>query len=512
MRTLIINLTRFGDLLQTQPVISDFKSRGDEVALLCLDNFASAAGLLRDVDRVLPLAGARLMALLDRDWRQALTLLHRLVRQAVDEFGADHCVNLTPSLSGRLLARRMDCKEFHGFGIDEFGFNADESSWAAFLQLAAGERGSSPFNVCDLFRRTAGLMTPGRDLQLATPSRAGRAAARALLLQDLQEVPNGFVGLQLGASEDRRRWPVERFRGVARSLWLERGLVPVLLGTEGEKHLAARFSAQADFPALNLMGRTGLSELSGVLSQMDLLLTNDTGTMHLAAGLGVPICSVFLATAQPWDTAPYRSGAICLEPDLPCHPCTFGQQCPNDQACRRSVSAETMAGCAAVLLDGAGSPAADGARIWRTVWSDDGLLSLESLSGHGNEERSTWIVLQRHVYRRFLDGEDVGDVSAPGMSPRMRHELRESLTSASDMLHLLASQATLLSRDPLPPMKRKFLANFQRMQGILESSSLLRVLGLLWHFQSQQHGSDLTSLCALIGRYQSLVAAFLRAV
>ena len=49
--------------------------------------------------------------------------------------------------------------------------------------------------------------------------------------------------------------------------------------------------------------------LAAVLRQSRLIVTNDTGTMHLAAGLGVPVLALFLATAQPWDTGPYREGS-----------------------------------------------------------------------------------------------------------------------------------------------------------------------------------------------------------
>ena len=72
MNVLIINLTRFGDLIQTQPVISGFKSLGHRVGLVCLDNFASAALLLDGVDHLFPFPGAGLLAGLDADWRLAV--------------------------------------------------------------------------------------------------------------------------------------------------------------------------------------------------------------------------------------------------------------------------------------------------------------------------------------------------------------------------------------------------------------------------------------------------------
>ena len=69
MRVLIINLTRFGDVLQTQPVVHALADGGHEVGFACLDNFAEAAALLDGVQALFPLPGGRLLATLDADWR-----------------------------------------------------------------------------------------------------------------------------------------------------------------------------------------------------------------------------------------------------------------------------------------------------------------------------------------------------------------------------------------------------------------------------------------------------------
>jgi hypothetical protein len=121
---------------------------------------------------------------------------------------------------------------------------------------------------------------------------------------------------------------VAAFVRAGRVLWSEDGRMPVLLGTASEGHLAREFLEEADYPCVDLTGQTDLQTLAAVLTRMDLLLTNDTGTMHLAAGLGVPVAAVFLATAQPFDTGPYLEGSLSLEPDLPCHPCSFGSEMP----------------------------------------------------------------------------------------------------------------------------------------------------------------------------------------
>ncbi|WP_272700172.1 glycosyltransferase family 9 protein [Desulfovibrio sp. Fe33] len=510
MNVLIVNLTRFGDLIQTQPVIAGFKSRGHAVGLVCLANFAPAARLLEGVDRVFPLSGAALLAELDADWRLAVRDAAEFRRSVFAGFPPDETVNLTPSVSSRLLAYALtpESGRTTGFTVDEFGFNADTSSWAAFLQMAGANRGASPFNVCDLFRRAAGLGREGNESSLARPD--GQAFARADELLAGREGPGGFAAVQLGASEDRRRWPVDHFINTARLLSERDGLTPVLLGTKGERGLAERFAAGSDFPFVDCVGRTSLTELAAVLTRCRLLLTNDTGTMHLAAGLDVPLCAVFLATAQPWDTGPYRAGDICLEPDMDCHPCEFGEACATGEACRRAVTPEAMYACAASLLRGCEPKPAPGSRLWRTRTGYDGFMELESLSGHDATDRAVWIGLQRAHFRSFLDG---GDAVRTGLGlrlgPAFKSDLSKTLTSARDMLFLLTRQGALLRVNPRPQAKTKFLASWQRVQNILSSNNHLKVLSLLLMFESQRRGGDLDSLLAVAERHLRLLSALL---
>jgi ADP-heptose:LPS heptosyltransferase len=226
VNVLIINLTRFGDLIQTQPVISGYAEQGHRVGLVCLENFASAVSLLDGVDQVFSFPGAGLLARLDSNWREAVRDASAFASAVVESFPADRVVNLTPSVSSRLLTRILAPAdaEVAGFSVDEFGFNADTSAWAAFLQVAGSNRGASPFNICDIFRRAAGLMGEGNTLALVRPGDAALERADGLLSG---YDGAGFLAIQMGASEERRRWPVEYFISLAESVWERDGLVPV---------------------------------------------------------------------------------------------------------------------------------------------------------------------------------------------------------------------------------------------------------------------------------------------
>lgn len=124
-----------------------------------------------------------------------------------------------------------------------------------------------------------------------------------------------------------KQWPIENFAAVADAL-LGRGVSVVLTGSpEDEKASEILLSRMAGREkVLNLVGRTGLRELAGIFLHSDLVLTPDTGPMHLAAAVEAPLVALFGPTA-PWRTGPYSNGHVVLRKPLACSPC-FKKKCP----------------------------------------------------------------------------------------------------------------------------------------------------------------------------------------
>jgi ADP-heptose:LPS heptosyltransferase len=112
----------------------------------------------------------------------------------------------------------------------------------------------------------------------------------------------GYACVNVGASEPRRRWPLERFAAVADELAL-RELVPVLVGAPAERDLTAATAALMRMPAVDLAGETSLGGLGALLLGAAVTVTNDTGTSHLAAAVGAPSVVVFSAS-DPHRWAP----------------------------------------------------------------------------------------------------------------------------------------------------------------------------------------------------------------
>lgn len=117
--------------------------------------------------------------------------------------------------------------------------------------------------------------------------------------EDFNRLPRPVVAMQLGAANTYKQWPVARFAALAAQLLEARPeLHIVLTGSPQERHLAAEFLRQVSRGhVLDLTGRFPIQELPWLFRQFDLLITNDTGPLHLAVALGVPTVSLFGMTS-----------------------------------------------------------------------------------------------------------------------------------------------------------------------------------------------------------------------
>jgi heptosyltransferase-2 len=134
-----------------------------------------------------------------------------------------------------------------------------------------------------------------------------------------------LVGLVPGANAPARRWPLERFCAVARTL-AESGAMVVVMGGPAERSLTRAVSSAAP-RALDVGGRTDLVDLAALLSLCEVVVTNDTGPMHLAGAVGTPTVTVW-GPSDPREVG--QRGALDVRvtgPELPCKPC-HRNHCP----------------------------------------------------------------------------------------------------------------------------------------------------------------------------------------
>jgi lipopolysaccharide heptosyltransferase II len=208
-------------------------------------------------------------------------------------------------------------------------------------------------------------------------SAASRTSARARLNELIANEAAShnaqyLVGISPGATfGTAKRWPAPRYAELATRLRRETGAVAVYFGSPQERELAEEVRALAGVPAVMLAGKTSLAEFIALIQGCDLFLTNDTGTMHVAAALGVPTLAIFGPTNDR-ETQPLGAHVEIITGEAFCRPCKL-RHCPIDHRCMTSVGVERVFQAALRLLAGEplGQPAAIAAEERRAILGVD---------------------------------------------------------------------------------------------------------------------------------------------
>jgi lipopolysaccharide heptosyltransferase II len=157
------------------------------------------------------------------------------------------------------------------------------------------------------------------------------------------------IGLCPGAEYGpAKRWLPERFAEAVEKISAQSSVRWILLGTPRDATVGDQIAAALGDHCVNRIGQTTLDQLIDELRECRLLLTNDTGTMHLAALLGVPIVAIFGST-EPRLTGPLGNGHMVLRHHVECSPC-FLRECPIDFRCMKAVSVQEVANAVLSIL------------------------------------------------------------------------------------------------------------------------------------------------------------------
>jgi lipopolysaccharide heptosyltransferase II len=194
---------------------------------------------------------------------------------------------------------------------------------------------------------SVGAMPSDRRLQVRVP-RGAAARMRMRLESGGIDLGAPWIVVHPGASAPSRRYPAGQFAAAARMLASEHGCQLVFTGSSAEQSLVQSIVAASEVPALSLAGQTDLSELAALLRAATLLISNNTGPIHLAAAVGTPVVDLYALT-NPQHT-PWLVPHEVLFHEVPCKHC-YKSICPEGhQHCLSLVPPEEVVGAALRLL------------------------------------------------------------------------------------------------------------------------------------------------------------------
>lgn len=306
-RILVVRFSSLGDILLAAPALRALRARFPQawVDLLVASEYADAARLLTGPDRVLTF-----------DRREGLPGLLRLCRSLSRRYTL--LVDLQNSLRSALLrtlsfpvlwvkAKRYRCRRWLLIHL----------KWNTYGRVR-------PVAVRYLDAMAAiGAQDDGCGLDLVVPQHA-RAWARGLLQSDSAV---SLAVLCPGARHFTKRWPLERWSQLGRELRADGWRVAVA-GSADERDVVA--AAAGEIPDAFIVCGHPLPDMAALFEQAAVVVSNDSGLMHLAAGVGTRVVALFGPTVPEFGFCPFRARSEVMENRMSCRPCSAfgGPRCP----------------------------------------------------------------------------------------------------------------------------------------------------------------------------------------
>ena len=284
---LVSQLAKFGDIIQTTPLIKGLKARhkGSSLHLLIPSTLTHLAGNIKEIDHVI---GVDIKSLRNSCLEEKTNLSEKIdfiLRGMEDLKGTKvsykAVYNLNRSTVSSLILSLMDTPGpiMNRLALDMEVVSTNEAM--VYLLTTTTYRKLHRINLIDIFLLGAGLSPGDHDLSYSPNPKVEDGALDVMnALLRAKENGNKIAAIQPGAAIEHRRWPVHYYAEVSDYL-KERCYEVIVLGTKGEEKYAKSMKELTKHDFIDATGKTSFSSLATILSSSDILITNDTGTMHL---------------------------------------------------------------------------------------------------------------------------------------------------------------------------------------------------------------------------------------
>ncbi|MCM5679479.1 glycosyltransferase family 9 protein [Schlegelella sp. S2-27] len=343
-RVLAVRLDNLGDVVMTTPALGAVRESLPEahIALLCSSSGGAVARHLSDIDETIvydaPWVKGRAPRAVDDD----LEMVERLARRDFDA-AVIFTVYTQSALPAAMLCRLA--------GIPLRLAHSRENPydllthWVPDPEPGQGIRHEVQRQLALV--GSVGLRTRDDRLRFNCEE-ADRAAVQALLPRAGIAPGERFIVVHPGATAASRRYPAQRFGVAADAIARDSGCTVLFTGGRDEEPLVQEAQAAMRQRSVSLAGRLSLGEFAAVLERAQLLVSNNSGPVHLAAALGTPVVDLYALT-NPQHT-PWRVAHRVLNHDVPCRNC-LKSVCPQGHHdCLSKVEPRAVVAAAAELL------------------------------------------------------------------------------------------------------------------------------------------------------------------
>jgi heptosyltransferase-2 len=238
---------------------------------------------------------------------------------------------------------------------ERIGYARDARSWLLTRAIRVPRHGEIPaheaYYYLELLRRARWIdrLPVLEPIRLRVdPAAVERADSR---LRDAG-APAGAIRIAIApgaAFGSAKCWDPGRYAALADRLIADFGAIVILFGTASEREVTERIAALMRFQPVNLAGKTPVGELPALFAACNLFVGNDSGAMHVAAAVGLPVVAIFGPT-DPEGTAPVTPQQTLVQQHVSCSPC-FLRHCPVDHRCMTRVTVDAVYAAARAWME-----------------------------------------------------------------------------------------------------------------------------------------------------------------
>lgn len=398
-----------GDQVQSMPLAGGLKEKyGSDtiIDMLVSSKFGETAECIPNLNRIIKISLDDLVSPLKTP-APDIRLVYRTLTTLLSELSDaryDIVINLTHTRFSAVLTFLAGGKKTLGESIDAEGKEIVYGNWANYFSTSNLNRRFNRFNLVDINCRI-GEVQPGVKLGFIITEDA-RSRAEKLLASSGSSGSN-LIGMVPGASSQEKTWSPRNFAAVAGMINTREKHDVLVFGSDVERTSGDLISSLVP-GAINLCGKTDIQLLAALLDKCRLVISNDTGPMHIAAAVGTRVIDISLGSTYAFETAPYGDGHLVFEPDINCYPCAVGFKC-NHRNCQQLISPETVALSADAILRGEdprhcipGDSA--GVKVHMTGFDPDGWWTMEPLVKRTMSADELTSLALREMWKRALDG------------------------------------------------------------------------------------------------------------
>lgn len=348
-RILVVAITRMGDLLQASPTIVGLKAHhpNAHVTILVDTQFAKICEGIPGIDEIIKID---MNYLASGIWNggESLVSSYEYVSNLIDQLREqqfDFCLNMSNSTYTAILIKMLNIRETTGWLADEKGYRLMADKWAMLFTACIyhSNRNFNNINLVDFFRCAARVTKHPHSLVYNT-QQDSEDRIHAFIERSFGSISDGpLICIQVGASQEKRQWSPRKFALLAKYLIEDLNARIVYTGAPAETAIVEEALSHFQHPQIvSSVGSTTIPDLAALLKKADLLITGDTGPMHLSVAVGTNVVALFLASALCFETGPYSKGNIVIQPQISCNPCNPNYPCARPD-CHDQISPELVA-------------------------------------------------------------------------------------------------------------------------------------------------------------------------